>query len=104
EVRLALRIEQPLFDRILGDPLEGRERGVLRVRAAAHLVHDHEGAQVVEVCLAAAGGPGSANLAVHVQPRPENWRIAGAARNLPGEAARRRHAADLAFRAEAVAV
>src|SRR4029079_924180 len=60
--------------------------------------------QVVEVRLAASGGTGGADLAVDVQPRAENRRGAGASRNLPRQAARRRDAADLAFRVHTVAV
>src|SRR5439155_11817588 len=73
-------------------------------RAAPHLLDDHERRQVVEIGFAAPGRSGGADLAVDVQPRAENRRVADAAWNLPRQPARRRHAADLAFRVDAVAV
>ena len=74
------------------------------MRAAPHLLDDEERRQVVEVRFAASRRSGGADVAVDVESRAQNRRVAGAPRNLPREAARRRHAADLALRVDAVAV
>ena len=74
------------------------------MRAAPHFVDDHERAQVVEIGLAASGRSGGADIAVYVQAGAENRRVAGAARDLPRQTARRCNAADFALRADAVAV
>jgi len=74
------------------------------MRAAPHLFHDQERAQVVEVGFAAAGRSGGADFVVHVESRAENRRVADAAGNLPRQPAGRRHAADVAAGVDAVAV
>src|SRR5262249_9557718 len=58
EIRMALLVEQPLLPGVGGDPAERSHPGVLRVRAAPHLVDDQIRAQAVQVRLAPAGRPG----------------------------------------------
>ena len=101
---LPLRVEQPLLDGVGLDALERFHAGVLRRHAAAHRLDDQERRQVVEIRLAASGGAGGADLVVDVEPGAEDRRVAGAAGDLPGQAARGRDAADVAVRADAVAV
>src|SRR5204862_5409761 len=62
------------------------------------------GAQAVKVGFATTGGAGRANLAVDIQPRAEDRRIADPSRNLPRQPTRRRHTADVASAVDAVAV
>ena len=86
------------------DLAQRRHAGVLRMHAPPHRLDDDERRQVVEIRLAAAGRSGGADAVPHVQPGAEDRRIADAARHLPRQPARRRHAADLAARTDGVAV
>src|SRR5947209_10194378 len=104
EIGPAAVVEQPLLDGVRDDPLERLHAGVLGMGAAAHGLDDEERGEIVEIGLAPAGGAGGADLAIHVQAGAEDGRIAHAARDLPGEAAGRRHAADLPLGVDAVAV
>ena len=63
-----------------------------------------ERAEAEQVGFAAAGGARGADVAVDVEAGAEDRRIAEPARNLPGQAARRRDAADVALGVDAVAV
>jgi hypothetical protein len=54
--------------------------------------------------LAAAGGARGAHFAVEIEAGTQDRRVADAAGDLPGQAARRRDSADLALGAHAVAV
>src|SRR5919197_1067019 len=104
EVRQAAAVEQALLYGVGLDAAQGGHAGVLRVRAAAHLLDDEERAEVVEVRLAAARRAGGPDRAVNVESHAQDGRVAHAPRDLPRQAARRRHAADFALRVDAVAV
>ena len=96
--------QQPLLDRVRLHPPQRLHARVLGRAAPAHLLHDEERRQVVEVGLAAAGRAGGAHGVVDPEPGAEDRRVADPARDLEGEAARGGDAADLALRADAVAV
>src|SRR5688500_4191672 len=72
--------------------------------APPHLLDDEERREVIEVGFAASGRSGGADLPVHVEAGPEDWRVSHASGDLPGEAAGGRHATDLAARVDGVAV
>src|SRR5215207_526109 len=101
---VAVLVEQALLHGVGLDAPERLHAGVLRAFAAAHLLDDEEGAEVVEVRLAPTRRAGRADRAVHVQPRAEDGRVADAPRYLPRQPRGRRHAADLALRVDRVAV
>src|ERR1051326_3189163 len=69
EVRIALLVEQALLDRVGLDAPERLHPGVLRVRAAAHLLDDEERAEAVKVRLAPSGRTRRADRAVNVETR-----------------------------------
>src|SRR5262245_9964334 len=74
------------------------------MRAAAHFLDDEERAEIEEIGLAASGRSRRADFPVDIKSRAENRRVARATGNLPRQAARRRDAADVALRVDAVAV
>ena len=72
--------------------------------AAPHLFDNEERAEAVDVCLAAAGRSRRSHRVVHVKTRPQDWGIADAPGNFPGQAARGGYAGQVAVRVQTVTV
>src|SRR6185436_17256827 len=77
--------EKTLLHGVGADALEGVHARVLRGHAPAEVLHDEVRGQVVEVRLAATGGSRCPYGAVHVEPRPQDGRVADPAGYLPGQ-------------------
>ena len=97
-------VEQAFLDGVGLDTPARLEARVFRMFPLPHHLDDYERREAVEIRFAAARRAGRAHFAIDVQTRPEDGRVADAPGDLPREPAGGRHAADLAFRADPVAI
>src|SRR5438045_9179163 len=69
-----------------------------------HVLNDSVAAGNANILLAAAGGPGCANVLIDVQTGPDDGRVADTARKLPCKATRRGYARHFTLRIQCEAV
>src|SRR3990172_503517 len=86
EPRLALLVQQPRLGH-RDHALQGFEARVGRLHAPAHALPGEECPTYLDVRFPAAGGAGRSHVVVGVLARPDQRRVAHAARNFPCQAA-----------------